>query len=409
MLFGMTTDEVVSLLYKTFNRTNYESEKLDIQKSVGSVLAEAACATDDLPHFDRSTMDGYAVFSESTKGAAENNPISLTLLGEVLMSEKTDFFVTQNEAVYVPTGGTIPKGANAVVMLENCDVLGNIVCIKAPVCAGENMVKSGQDAKKGDVIVQSGTTISAKEAAIFALLGITEVTVYKKLRCGVIITGDEIVEASTEIDHNSAKIRDVNSYTIRSLVEKWGGEFVTYGIIGDDEDLLFQTVQKAASSCDILIITGGSSVGKKDNTFKVLEKLHGITFLTRRISVRPGKPTIIANYNATPIVGLPGNTVSAFFIMLLIVKHIFTAKKDLTKKFQPYVEAVLSEQISSNADFDEHFAVSLNASKETIEAFPYPIRSSLIANIAQADGYVVAKAGVTTIEKGSIVKVCLFD
>ncbi len=409
MSLGKDTAEVIEVIYDSFTRSGEASETLPIDNCFNRILASHIYSNEDLPHFDRATMDGYAVIAADVAGAEKDKPTKLKILGEVFMSEGTEHIVTPGTAVYVPTGGIIPKGADAVVMLESCLAEGEFLFVYEGVGSGINMVVKGQDTKAGSLVINRMTVLGSKEISVLATLGITNVAVYKKLTCGVVVTGDEIVSMETPVDYSKTKIRDVNSHTSKSLIEKWGGQYKFYGIVKDEEALIREVVTKAHNECDLVIITGGSSVGKKDNSYRVIKSFDGAEFLTSRIAVRPGKPTIIAKCGSKAIIGLPGHTVSAYFIMMLIVRHVFRALSGLKPDIMPHLSASLSDDIESNPEKDEYFAVKLHILPDKVLAEPYPIRSSLIALLAGTNGFVKVPKGCGFMNKEASVEVYLFE
>ena len=404
MLIVKNIDQVHNEIRSFYPATDVKTEIVDLRRSAGRILAENICADEDIPHFCRSTVDGWAVRAKDTFGATDAFPAILKMAGEVEMGKKPLLNVTEDYAVYVPTGGWLPDGADAVVMIEFCEKLGDELLVYKPVSPGTCIVFRADDTKKGAEVLTKGTVIGTKETGTLAALGKAKVQVLKRPLCGIISTGDEIVPADTPVDLNAAKMRDVNSYLVSSLIEKWGGEAVFCGIVRDNEAALAEAVFKAYEKYDMVLLSGGSSAGMKDNSMKIIESLPDSAFLTHGLAVKPGKPTILGRAGDKPVIGLPGHPVSAFFIMQTVIRVIFYNMLGIAAPAEPYFNAVTSEKIPSNNGRDDFIAGVLQDGVFT----PVPVKSGLITLLAVSNGYIRIEKSSEGMDKGAPVKVFLY-
>src|SRR3990170_4728958 len=286
------------------------SERVKTQDALGRALAEAVTAPSALPPFRRSTVDGFAVRAEDTFGASASQPAYLRRIGEVQMGRAADLALRAGEAVTVHTGGMIPDGADAVVMLEDTQTVAQdeIELLKSA-AAGQNVLLAGEDVKAGEVVIEAGSLLRA--------LGVTEVDLAMKPRVAILSTGDEVVPP--EAEPAAGQVRDVNSYTLSALVERAGSIPVRYGIIPDHLEALRAAARKAHAESEMVLIAAGSSVSARDITADVIQELGPPGVLVHGVALRPGKPTILALCGRVPVVGLPGNPVSAMVVAGLFV------------------------------------------------------------------------------------------
>ncbi len=417
MPFSKNVDDIIASIYNNFSRFNFETEVVELDNLENRILAEDIYAKQDFPSFSRSAVEGYAVLASDVLKARRTNPARLKLIGESSAASITELVVESKQTAYVPINGIVPKGADAVIAFEPCEILGDEVLIQESIAQRSNIVPKGHDAKKSKILIRKLKQLTTKDICILAALGITEAVVFKKLKCGVIVTGNELAEATEQIDGNSPKVRDVSSYAIRSLITNWGGEVVLYGIVEDEKLCLINNIKKAFKQCDMVIVSGGVSACKESNTLNAIDSIGNIRYIARRIAARPGKQTTIAMLNAKPIIATANHDVSVFFVMTTIVKHIFYAINGLNENCKPYpcfcpypcIEAILSDDIYSTPDKDEFFAVSIDKNADgQLTATPQPMKSSSIVLIANADGYVSANKGCNKIHKGDVVRVQIF-
>lgn len=385
-----------------------EIEKIDFQKSNNRIVAELIKSPMNLPPFSRSTVDGFAVRSHDTVGISQSLPGYLTVVGEVMMGEDTDIVLNPGEAVKIPTGGMLPKGADAVLMVEYTEYL-NLETIEftSSLAVGENVVNIGEDIKQGEPLLNLGHKIRPQDIGALAGLGITELKVYQKPEVTLISTGDELV--SPYHTPTKGEIRDINSYSIGALLTELGCKVRYEGIVEDSYPALSETVRKNLD-CDLILISGGSSVGVKDITLEVLNSLGNPGVLVHGISVKPGKPTILAVVNNLPIIGLPGHPASAWNIVTILIKPIIQKIKGevelgLNSK---HLHARLSRNLVSDRGRAEYVPVKVGLESENYLAEPIVGKSSLITTLVQADGYIIIDTFKEGLNQEEWVKVYLF-
>jgi molybdopterin molybdotransferase len=384
------------------------AERVKTQDALGRALAEAVTAPSPLPPFRRSTVDGYAVRAEDTFGASASQPAYLRRVGEVQMGRAADLALRTGEAATVHTGGMIPDGADAVVMLEDTQSVAEdeIELLKAA-AAGQNVLLAGEDVKAGEVVIEAGSLLRAQEIGGLLALGVTEIKVASQPRVAILSTGDEVVPP--EAEPAAGQVRDVNSYTLSALVERAGSIPVRYGIIPDQLDALRAAARKAHAESEMVLIAAGSSVSARDITADVIQELGPPGVLVHGVALRPGKPTILALCGRVPVVGLPGNPVSAMVVAGLFVVPVLRKLLGLRGPSWPAtLTATLAGNVASVAGREDYLPVRLEMSPEGLLAQPVYGRSNLIFTLVRADGLVQIPAAATGLEKGERVEVRLF-
>lgn len=312
------------------NFIRMQTEAVPLSDSIGRILAEDIQSDIDLPDFARSIMDGFAVKGSSTFGASEGNPAYLTVKGTVAMGESTALKVGPGEAVRISTGGMLPAGTDSVVMIEHTEAIDDTTIeVYRSVAPGQNMVKVAEDIQKAETALRGGRRIRPQEAGMLAALGNQRVRVFKKPIIGIISTGDEIVAVSET--PGPGQIRDINTYTIMGLVQDLGATAISYGIVTDDFKALQTTCTQAMDQCDMILVSGGSSVGARDFTIDVITAMPDAEILFHGISISPGKPTILARVQNKAFWGLPGHVVSAMVVFSRIVKPFIEYVGGLTQ------------------------------------------------------------------------------
>jgi molybdopterin molybdotransferase len=384
------------------------TEKVLLIESAGRILAQDIRSDIDLPAFSRSIMDGFAVMGSSTFGASEGNPAYLTVKGTVAMGESPDISVGPGEAVRISTGGMLPPGADSVVMVEHTQVIDeNTIEVYRSVAPGQNMVGVGEDIKKGDVILKCGRSIRPQESGMLAALGQQMVRVYQRPLIGIISTGDEIVSVN-EVPQ-AGQIRDINTYTLSSLVEEIGAVAIPFGIVGDDFDTLLKKSSQALAKCDMVLVSGGSSVGARDFTIDVIKAMEDSVILFHGISISPGKPTILARIQNKAFWGLPGHVVSAMVVFSRIVSpfvdHIRGCSDLYQKDFR--LTAQLSRNVASAQGRVDYLRIRLNQKNGILWAEPILGKSGLISTMVKADGLIEIGMNTEGLEKGTPVEVML--
>ena len=377
-------------------------ETVALEAAAGRVLASDLVAIEGVPAFDRSTVDGFAVVASDTFGCSDALPALLELVGEVEMGAEPDCACSPGACVRVPTGGQVPAGADAVVMLEYCEEYGDgTVGVARPVAPGENVVFKHDDIAPGAVLIPAGAALLAHHVGTLASLGIARCEVRERLRVGIISTGDEIVPV--EAQPVASQMRDVNAPVLAASVEACGGCVRSFPIVPDDYDALLGCVREALDTCDVVLVSGGSSAGQKDNTARVLGDLGEMLF--HGVAVKPGKPTMCADVGGKPAFGLPGHPVAAYFMFLELVRPLLAAGR-AQRALQ--VVAPLSEGLPSNHGRTELVAVRLEDRNGQLMAVPVRGKSGLISQLSGADGYVEIDRNQEGLAVGSAVEVKLF-
>lgn len=384
-----------------------ETEIVPLAACPGRVLAEEVAADLNLPGFSRSTMDGYAVWAASTFGASEANPAFLTVTGAVEMGRAPDFSLGPGQAVRIATGGMLPEGADAVVMIEHAEPLDDTALeVYKSVAPGQYVIEAGEDFREGEAILTPGKLIRPAEMGLLAAFGRETVRVHRRPKVGIISTGDEVVPVSHKPE--LGEIRDVNTYTLSGMVREAGGEPVPFGLIRDDADALGAACRKAVSEADMVFVSGGSSVGARDFTIQVLESLPDSEILAHGISISPGKPTILARVGAKPFFGLPGHVVSAMVVFSVVGTPFLhrLAGRDAGPGV-PEVPARLSRNLASAQGRVDFVRVRLTESDDGLLAEPVLGKSGLIRTMVMADGLIRIGRDEEGLEQGARVSVRL--
>ncbi len=383
-------------------------EMEETELALGRVLRAPIQAPHPLPPFARSTVDGYALQAKDTYGASPGLPAYLNIVGEVHMGERADESINTTQAALIHTGGMIPVGSDAVVMIEDTQRFReNEIEIFKPVAPGDNILQKGEDVQKGETVLGVGTKLRAQEIGGLMALGITKIEVARRPKVGIISTGNEVVPPH-QIPQ-PGQVRDINSYTLSALVTRAGGEPVLHGILKDEFDQILSTTRKAHEKNDVVIITAGSSVSVHDMTSEVITSLGKPGILVHGISIKPGKPTILAVADGIPVIGLPGNPVSALVIAGLFISPLIQrllGQKD--KPTESRVNARLSINLNSLAGREDYIPVNLVESGDGFVAEPIFGRSNLIFTLIRAAGLIRIPPEVTGLEAGTDVIVELF-
>ena len=401
MLHVKTPEEVLALIETEFAPVA-GTELVSLARAMGRVLAEDIAATEYVPDFDRSTVDGYAVRARDTFGCSDAIPAILPLQGEVLMGEGAEFDLNAEQCVAVPTGGAVPRGADSVVMVEYTEDYGGEIGISKSAAPGQNMIFRGDDVYPGKVVLQKGRVLSSQDIGALAAIGRIQVPVVKKLTVGVLSTGDELVPP--EVAPGPGQVRDVNGPMLEAMLSAFGVNVVHYGIVIDDEAKLTAVVQKAAAECDAVLMSGGSSVGVKDAACRIIESM-GVLLL-HGIAIKPGKPTIIGKAGMKPLVGLPGHPVAAYFITQLFILPLLGR---LMGRVQPSytTTALVTESISANHGRAQYHCCRLERKDGQLYAYPIRGKSGLITTLAGADGYFCIDRDCEGLPHGAQVQVTI--
>ena len=372
-------------------------ERLPLEQALGRVIAEDIIADTDMPPFDRSQMDGYAVRAADT----ENAPITLKLVGESAAGRGWHQTLRAGEAVRIMTGAPLPKGADAVQKIEETSEHGISVTIREPTSTGRYIVYKGKEIKKGKVVLASDTKITPNNIAVPAAFGYAKLKVAKRPRVAILSTGTEIVDVAKRPKRD--QIRNSNSIMLRALCELAGADSTILPHVGDDISDLRSQISEAARTADILITTGGVSVGKYDLTKLALREL-GAEIFFERLRLKPGKPTVFARLKKTLIFALPGNPVSAAVTYYLFVRSAVMRMQNARKPYLKRGTAVASKPVKAPKERDAYLPASLSSDANgTLVAEPLDWHgSSDFIGFARTDALLAVKRG-TTIEPGSPV------
>jgi len=406
-----TVEEVIGLLEGALGAVRPEVEEVPLAAALGRVLAGDFAAGEDMPGFRRSTMDGYAVRSRDVGGAAEERPAYLELAGEVPMGGLAAESLADGHAMRISTGGALPEGADAVVMVENTELVGDTVEVLKGVAVAENTVGPDEDVAAGEVLIGRGRVLGPAQLGAMAGLGVTSIMVFGVPRVGIMSTGDELV--AVEETPAPGQVRDINSMALAASVARAGCEPVTYGIVPDVIDEMLTVARRALGECDALIISGGSSAGVRDLTVKVLSALGPPGVLAHGIYLKPGKPTLAAVCGGKPAFGLPGNPASAMAVFgELVAPVLLMLRGERPGPASPtprVAEAVLTRSVASATGRVDLVPVRLSLEGGTLQATPVTGKSSLIGTLARADGQLRVAAELEGIGKGQVVIVELLE
>ena len=403
MLQVKTPEEVLRLIHDKFRPVSELAESVPLTAAAGRTLSEDIIAEEYVPDFNRSTVDGYAVRAADTFGCSDAIPAILSLQGEIRMGEDAGFALLRENCAYVPTGGALPEGADCAVMLEYTEDYGDgTIGILKPGAPGMNVIFRGDDVYPGKVVLQAGRVLTAQDIGALAAVGKTSVPVSRRLNVGIISTGDELVPPGQK--PLPGQVRDVNTALLSALLTEQGAEVHSYGIIVDDEDLLRETVTRAVQECDAVLLSGGSSVGVKDASCRIIESLGEL--LLHGIALKPGKPTIMGRAGNKPLVGLPGHPVAAFVVARLFMIPLLDR---LAGRERPLwsVTAELSESVGANHGRAQVNPCRLLRQDGRVLALPIRSKSGLITQLAGADGFFCIERDCEGLPKGAPVQVYL--
>ena len=386
---------------------NVHSEIVHLLDALGRTAAEDIVAKDDVPAFSRSTVDGYAVQSSDTFGASESASSLFSIIGEIAMGEEAAMEMFSGNAVSIPTGGMLPAGADGVVMLEHTEQPdANHVLVLKMIAPGENVVAKGEDVQGGTTIIEKGQRIDSQHIGILAACGCATIPVCKKVEVAIISTGDELVDIEGPLAFG--QVRDINSYALGALLLEMGCTVKHMGIVKDSYENFLDVLSKAVTSCKLVIISGGSSVGARDYTVRAIDALGSPGVLIHGVSIKPGKPTIFGMIDAVPVFGLPGHPSAALTVCKQLVKvavRKLMGQKQLIESIG--LPATLIRNVASAPGRDDFINVRLIKQDGRYTVSPILGKSGLIRIMAQADGIVHIPSDKSGLYNGEIVEVLL--
>ncbi len=400
MLNVLPLDEARGRMTKLCAARGTRPEEVPLEQACGRVLAAPVSAEADVPGFTRSTVDGYAVRACDTFGASQAVPALLRLAGEVRMGSGAEVTIGPGACAAVPTGGELPAGADAMVMLEYTEPLaGGVIAVETPTAPGRHVIFRGDDAAAGKTVLPAGRRLGPRDIGILAALGCARVCVRTRPRVAVISTGDELIEAG--LTPGPGQVRDVNGPMLAALCARAGAETSFAGIVRDEADALAERLAACAEAYDLVLLSGGSSVGVKDATAACMERLGTVLF--HGIAVRPGKPTLAGEIGGVPVVGLPGHPTGAYFICTALVLPMLEAMLGETPE-KRCVIARLKTAIPSNDGREAYEVVRLEGGY----AEPIGNPSGLISALSRGDGYVRVPRETEGLMRDAAVEVRLF-
>lgn len=377
------------------------TEEISFEEAAGRVLAEPVRAAENIPGFDRSVKDGYAVVAADTAPATESVPVALRCTGRIAMGRGEPGVIAPGDCKYIPTGAQLPAGADAVVMAEYAEEIGEDVLIRKPAAQGENMLAADEDYAAGEEVFAPGRVLSPQDVGVLAALGITKVSVRKKPTIGIISTGIEIVDVESK--PGIGEVRDVNTYLCEIFARQEGAAPKKYGVVRDDDDALTALLGKAvADGCDAVFVSGGSSKDERDVTARAVAAVGEV--LIHGIALAPGKPTIVGQAGKTAILGIPGHPAATYIGLTVFGRTLVHAMLGVTSYVEKKTFARLAENVHSEKGREEYLRVRLDGDR----AFPLFGKSGLLNTIVRSDGLVRIPAGQEGYEAGDTVEVVLW-
>lgn len=398
-----TIQQVFEKMEHQFGDIELQSELVSIEAAVGRTAAREVYSQYNIPDFNRSTVDGYAIVASDTFGVTDSIPVFLDVVGEVEMGKATDIVIEKGKAAYVPTGGMVPSGSDAVIMIEHIEEMdSHTIAAYSAVAPGENVIKIGDDMTKGSKLIYRGKLVKPQDVGVLSASGISQIEVFERPSVAVISTGDEIADPFGEIEYG--EIRDINTYTLSAMLEEMGAAVTVKSVIKDEFELLKTAVESALTDNHIVIVSGGSSVGTKDVTAKVIDSMGEPGVFVHGMAVKPGKPTIVGKARGKALFGLPGHPVSAVIVFKVLVGHLI-AKLMNRENQKLMIPAVFSTNVHSSPGKETFQMVELQQTENGYSAQPLHGKSGAISLVSRAHGFVRIPHNKEGISKGEVVMV----
>ena len=400
-----TIDEMKKIINETFKALTLEKETIDIGHGLGRVLSSDIVSTIDVPHFDRSVVDGYAVKLTDVQGASNAIPGFLRITGEVEMGKETICILKQGETLYVPTGGMVPAGTEAMIMIEYTEKLGEKdLAVYTNAGANENMMRIGDDIRNGELVFPRGHLLRPQDIGVLSALGYLHIEVYQPPRLSIISTGDEIIRPGET--PKPGQVIDINTPALAAAAKRLGAEVISTAYASDDRQEIRSAVELGIKNGDMVILSGGSSMGEKDYTVEVINELGEV--LLHGLAVKPGKPTILGTVSQKPVIGLPGQPAAAIMVMMIVLQKFMSRYygQDLFK-YQT-VSGVLMENIHAAPGRRTFQTVAITKSENGIEVRPTHGKSGMITLLSYSDGYLEITENEEGKNAGDQVEVTLF-
>ncbi|MBQ6380036.1 MAG: molybdopterin molybdotransferase MoeA [Clostridia bacterium] len=370
-------------------------QKVSLADALGRTLAEDIVSCENIPAFERTTVDGFAVHAADTFGASESVPAQLEIVGEILMGENADFVLKSGQCARISTGGMLPQGADAAVMVERTDSQGSLCLVYQAAAPFENVTRTGDDIACGACALSKGTVLTAASIGVLAALGVREVPVFRKPVLAIISTGDEIVEGTPQ----PGQMRDVNTHLLAAAAQAHGCQVQCCGVIRDERSAIQSALSAALETADAVLISGGSSAGARDMTVSVIEEAGEVFF--HGIAMKPGKPTIFGMAGGKPVFGLPGHPLAAYFVFRLVVcawlASVLRQPADV-----PCRSAAAAVNIPSNHGREEYLCVKYTPNGEIV---PVHTKSGIVSVLTEAQGFLKIERNAEGVFKGETVEI----
>ena len=388
---------------------NLRHETVSLREALGRTVAQDILAPVDTPPFDRSNVDGFCLRAADATGASEATPVRLTLNGEIIAcGVAPQLRVTQGSATPIATGGPLPRGADAVVMIEQTRPAGaDAIELRRPATPGQFISYAGSDMARGETVVRAGTVISAREIGMLAACGVGQVDVVARPRVAILSTGDELVQPGAPL--GPAQIHDANGPMVAAAVAENGGDPSFLGAIRDEEAALEAAMRKALDGADMLLLSGGTSKGAGDLTYRIIARLGAPGVIAHGVALKPGKPLCLAVCDGKPVVILPGFPTSAMFTFHDMIAPVLRRMAGLPARTETIIQARLPVHVASELGRTEFVMAALVDGKDGLLAYPTGKGSGAVTSFTQADGYVKIDALADHAPAGSLVDVTLFS
>ena len=386
----------------------FETEYVGLRKALGRVLAEDIRAEEPIPPFRRSSVDGYAVKYRDVSGASEGIPSFLKVMGEVCLGESTSLSIEAGQCVYVPTGGMLPAGTEAMVMVEYCEHFSDTeIAVYFSAAPGAGVVEIGEDMKAGETVLPAGRRLRPQDIGALAALGKTEIRVYRPWRVTVLSTGDELIEPSRE--PMPGQIRDINTYGLCAQAEQEGMEIAACYIVPDSREELRRRIQEAKETSDLIVISGGSSQGKKDMTAEVIGETASEGVFTHGLALKPGKPTILGydRESHTIMAGLPGHPAAAMMVFEQLLLWLFRHRTGQVEGL-PTSARIMGNVAGAPGKRTCQLVRMEKTEAGEAEAVPIFGKSGMITTLTKADGYLIMEENQEGLKAGESVEVHLW-
>lgn len=391
-------DEALKIMQENF-KTISDGEHVSLEQALGRFIKNDLVSQENLPAFRRSMVDGYAVLMKDLAGASEQSPILLKAVGEVQMGKTVEFKHNSKTTQYVPTGGEVPNEADAMVMIEHTECLGEDIAFFQTPRFGEHIVEVGEDIIKDALVISAGTELKSKHMGLLASIGQFQIEVRRKIKVAILSTGDELVEVSQVPERG--QVRDCNRAIISAIVHDHHGEVVLSKKVKDDYQAIHQSVGDALKVSDVVLLSGGSSAGMKDLTEKVIDQFSKDSHVfIHGLAIKPGKPTIIGAVNGKAVIGLPGHPAACFTVMKALIEPFLGYLAGGKKSALSVVPCRADFQMHVSHGRDTYQLVTLEIREGELWAKVIYGKSGMVSAMGEANAYVVIPMNRGGIEKG---------